>query len=1069
MNSSQESFCDCDIPPLRFSHAVSSPHDGSDRLSSGTRHLKLTDDRTVAERLHPETEFSGALLWTNRPLLPGEAFRVQILRLSPKWSGSLTIGLTPIPPQSLPAPSSILSLQGTLSDTLTERPRLQAATNNSCLPAAVVSGVRSLLQETYLVTGASLLRGRNVTISPFTSFNLEDLQTQDVLSLEFDHRGALFLSRNGNLIADSSDGSLLLAVGVPRFGILDMYGVVSKTSSRGAVVIPLFLIIRPTGLPFALSLVAGLFTLLEIPFLLGLMAAVVYDCKCPYISYLFCKAFDLVVVLAHIGAAIVSSYKQRFSPETEENHPAVVIVFMFCLLMTDSFGFCSVSLALLYQRSPMCKLTQEVQEAPDEREELSSADDILGELQAILFPKQGPPADAKRETTEGKEGVKKSKMMMMSTVRLLPPDLPAPLSTSCLNLSVEDLGQTPPIRFHKTCGPGVVVTNGGMAAWKPNPESSYNQSIVLTSRPLTTNELFEVSLDSVCSRWCGCLEIGVTLNSPDLYGFPDDRPAAGESDGERLKKSPRTSSSSLISSSKSSSRSVLPPTLTAMPKPTWLFTSKMVVVHGCIANEEYSRHNSLDDLEEGDTIGVLRKSTGDLHFFVNGKDLGVAARNVPPGVYGVVDLYGKTAGVSIVPRPPFATPPRQKTVHSLLRGRLSGLKDDAQKHRFSDDHGSHVWLSLDGRTARRKPGYTGGFLRGATFLVPGVPFEVQVDALDIRWPGSICIGASSPEAMIDGGGRRETDAVPEFKFADSITLHPLVGQRYALTLLEDSILALSRNGKRLGVLDVRNGGSGARHLYPCFVLQGCILGISLPCSSLHPSSLSSPGVAPSACRRSTEEPPKVFRFDPLSDRNISVSPDQRRAIRFRGYGASLVMAKEKLARGETFQVLITDEVVGLAPAMTIGLLERSLAELSSAAVLPLGCPKSDCPSPSEEEMIVKEVSSSILALRLGGASILVNGNTVYENIAPTHKHSGPSLGALAKGHIVGLRHSRHGKISLLIDGAEYPLDTLLPVHPEGWYPVMDLCGTFSEVMILNGSSGSEEEGASMPMQEELHV
>ena len=48
--------------------------------------------------------------------------------------------------------------------------------NGGVSQSAVVSGVRSLLHETYLVTGASLLRGRNVVVSPFTSFNLEDLQ-----------------------------------------------------------------------------------------------------------------------------------------------------------------------------------------------------------------------------------------------------------------------------------------------------------------------------------------------------------------------------------------------------------------------------------------------------------------------------------------------------------------------------------------------------------------------------------------------------------------------------------------------------------------------------------------------------------------------------------------------------------------------------------------------------------------------------------------------------------------------------------------------------------------------------
>lgn len=37
-----------------------------------------------------------------------------------------------------------------------------------------------------------------------------------------------------------------------------------------------------------------------------------------------------------------------------------------------------------------------------------------------------------------------------------------------------------------------------------------------------------------------------------------------------------------------------------------------------------------------------------LHFFINGIDQGLAATNVPNGVYGVIDLYGQAAKASIV-------------------------------------------------------------------------------------------------------------------------------------------------------------------------------------------------------------------------------------------------------------------------------------------------------------------------------------------------------------------------------------------------------------------------------------
>jgi neuralized-like protein 4 len=41
----------------------------------------------------------------------------------------------------------------------------------------------------------------------------------------------------------------------------------------------------------------------------------------------------------------------------------------------------------------------------------------------------------------------------------------------------------------------------------------------------------------------------------------------------------------------------------------------------------------------------MRKENGDLHFYINGLDQGVAATRVPTQLWGAVDLYGMTAKV----------------------------------------------------------------------------------------------------------------------------------------------------------------------------------------------------------------------------------------------------------------------------------------------------------------------------------------------------------------------------------------------------------------------------------------
>lgn len=46
---------------------------------------------------------------------------------------------------------------------------------------------------------------------------------------------------------------------------------------------------------------------------------------------------------------------------------------------------------------------------------------------------------------------------------------------------------------------------------------------------------------------------------------------------------------------------------------------------------------------------MMRKSNGNLHYFINGLDQGIAAK-VPNAIWGVIDLYGMTVKVTIVDR-----------------------------------------------------------------------------------------------------------------------------------------------------------------------------------------------------------------------------------------------------------------------------------------------------------------------------------------------------------------------------------------------------------------------------------
>lgn len=55
----------------------------------------------------------------------------------------------------------------------------------------------------------------------------------------------------------------------------------------------------------------------------------------------------------------------------------------------------------------------------------------------------------------------------------------------------------------------------------------------------------------------------------------------------------------------------------------------------------------LDKLSEGDRVGVMRNSKGELIFFINGESQGVAARDIPKSVYALINLYGKCGQVTV--------------------------------------------------------------------------------------------------------------------------------------------------------------------------------------------------------------------------------------------------------------------------------------------------------------------------------------------------------------------------------------------------------------------------------------
>lgn len=68
---------------------------------------------------------------------------------------------------------------------------------------------------------------------------------------------------------------------------------------------------------------------------------------------------------------------------------------------------------------------------------------------------------------------------------------------------------------------------------------------------------------------------------------------------------------------------------------------------GLLITELYG--TNLELLNENDRVGVMRTSSDELVFYVNGVSQGPAAYDMPKTLWAVIDLYGRCIQASIYP------------------------------------------------------------------------------------------------------------------------------------------------------------------------------------------------------------------------------------------------------------------------------------------------------------------------------------------------------------------------------------------------------------------------------------
>ncbi|QQP38923.1 Uncharacterized protein FKW44_019641, partial [Caligus rogercresseyi] len=254
------------------------------------------------------------------------------------------------------------------------------------------------------------------------------------------------------------------------------------------------------------------------------------------------------------------------------------------------------------------------------------------------------------------------------------------------------------LRFHERKGLLIKLSNQNRTCERRRPLEEFNNGVVMTHRPLLDEELFEIRIDTLVDKWSGSIEVGMTAHNPNTLDFPS--------------------------------------TMTNQRSGTLMMSGCGILTNGKGTKRGYGSFN-LDELKEGDRIGMIRKKNGALHFYINGEDQGVASAKVPSPIWGVVDLYGLTVKVTIVD-----DERNLEDKGSNLNNSISVSSNSNNNNRllFHNNCGSHAAVIGAGSIAHRPNAgeeFNFGVVLSNRPLLVNEVFEIRLDKMVTKWAGSI--------------------------------------------------------------------------------------------------------------------------------------------------------------------------------------------------------------------------------------------------------------------------------------------------------------------------------------------
>lgn len=566
-----------------------------------------------------------------------------------------------------------------------------------------------------------------------------------------------------------------------------------------------------------------------------------------------------------------------------------------------------------------------------------------------------------------------------------------------MNVSVnmpEDSARQDRMRFHERCGSLVKLSNGGRTAERRRPLDEFNNGVVMTHRALKDSELFEIRIDRLVDKWSGSIEMGITTHNPNTLVFPA--------------------------------------TMTNMRSGTIMMSGCGILTNGKGTRREYGDFN-LDELSEGDRVGMMRKPDGNLHYFINGLDQGVAAQRVPSTVWGVIDLYGMTIKVSIVERDEreeqnLMTRKNTREQNSVV-SEPQQLPDYYDRLIFHTNCGTHAEVINNGRTAHRpnaSDDFNNGVVLTARPLKTGEFFEVRLDKVVTKWAGSIEIGVTTHSPielefpftmtnvrsgtwMMTGSGIMHNGTIIQEQYG--INLDRLqVGDRVGLVRKENGQLHFFVNGV--------DQGSAANNVpekvFGVVDLYGQAVGVSI----IDLYDYASPDTINSSLSNATLY--SDLRFHHVHGKNARIVNNGLTALRPRPlaeFNDSIVFSNRPLKDGEIFEIILDSIVDRWSGSIELGV----------TAVRP-----DDIELPSTATDLTKDT------WMLSGSSIMINGKTTRNNYPC-------DLDTLSSGVRLGVMRSADKSLEFFKDGVSQGSACVVP-H-SNIYAVVDLYGQCARVSI----------------------